>query len=103
MPNFWWLYSYWQNTSVFNELMSLLSLCHIIGNLLTYIALAETPGAPGGCESGGGLGGGLGDDSECDGSAGIISILIFSLNIENKNKLYFVTKIVPTYCEKKLF
>ena len=72
MPNFWWLYSYWQNTSVFNELMSLLSLCHIIGNLLTYIALAETPGAPGGCEGGGGLGGGLGGDSECDGSEGII-------------------------------
>ena len=54
--------------------MSLISLYHILGNLLTYITLAETPGAPGGCESGGGLGGGLGGDSECDGSEGILFI-----------------------------
>ena len=47
-----------------------MSLCPILGNLLTYIALAENPGAPGGCEGGGGLGGALGDDSECDGTEG---------------------------------
>ena len=43
--------------------------------MLTYIALAENPGAPEKptCPPGaGGLGGGLGDDSECDGSEGII-------------------------------
>ena len=79
--------------------MSLSSLCHLLGSLITYIALDENPGAPGGCESGGGFGGGLGDDSECNGSEGII--FIFFPDIQNK-KSYFVTKSIQIYCEKKL-
>ena len=63
--------------------MSLSSLCHLLGSLITYIALDENPGAPGGCEGGGGLGSGVGDNSECDGSEGIIYIF-FSPDIQNE-------------------
>ena len=73
-----------------------------------FIDGTKTEGGPGGCgQGGGGLGGGLDGDSECDGTEGspedfiFIFIFIFPPNIQKK--WYFVTKIVLTCCEKKLF